>query len=102
MTVVTLAALLEARDESLTLKRSAPAWLSRARAWARQVRWTAVSARVAACVAACMLTLAGFTSKHGLVLAGLASFVIAAALFAPVAAWIVGGVSLLFLEVRRR
>lgn len=102
MTVVTLNALLGARDESLAVQRSRPAWLSAAWRWVRSRSYAAVTARVVRIVSALALTLAGLFHRHGLVLAGLASFVIAAAMFAPVAAWIVAGVSLLFLEVRRR
>lgn len=98
MTVVTLSELLSARDESLAIRSTRPAWLSRAWARAREVNYGAIIARLLATV----LALAGFASKHGLVLAGLITFVIAAALLSVVAAWIVAGVSLLFLEVRRR
>lgn len=100
MTTVTLNALLNARDESLSVRRvrTRPMWLSRAWTHLRQANYAAATARVIAVA----LTLAGFASKHGLVLAGLASFVIAAAIVAPIAAWLVAGVSLLFLEVRRR
>lgn len=102
MTVVTLNALLSARDESLAVKRARPAWLSGAWRWVRSRPYAAVTARVIRLVATVCLTLAGLLHRHGVVLAGLASFVIAAAMLAPVAAWIVAGVSLLFLEVRRR
>lgn len=98
MTTVTLATLLAARDESLAVRVARPAWLSLALRRVRGVDYAAGWARVAAAV---VLTLA-FCSRHGLVLGALAAFVIAAATFAPAAAWIVGGVSLLFLEVRRR
>lgn len=102
MSVVTLSALLDARNESLAVRRARPLWLSRAWIRLRSVSYTAVTARVGAAVAAWLLTLAGFVSRHGLVLAGLTTFVIAAASIAPVAGWIMAGVSLLFLEVRRR
>jgi hypothetical protein len=102
MSVVTLSALLDARDESLVVKRSRPLWLSRAWARLRQVEYGAVTARVWAVLAACVLTLAGQVHRHGLVLAGLTAFVVAAASVASVAGWVMAGVSLLFLEVRRR
>lgn len=98
MTTVTLATLMQARDESLAIRRARPAWLSRAIARVRQVALTTVTARIT--VAA--LLLAGFVTRHGLVLAGLSAFVIAAALAAPIAGWVVAGAALLFLEVRRR
>lgn len=98
MTTVTLATLLAARDESLAVRSARPAWLSLAWRRVREANYAVVTARVVAIA----LTLAGFSSKHGLVLGALAAFVIAAATFAPAAAWIVGGVGLLFLEVRRR
>lgn len=101
MTTVTLSELLSARDESLTIHRSAwraPRWLTRSWAWAREVG----SVRVGAWVVAIALTLAGLLHRHGLVLGGLTAFVVAAATVAPALAWVVAGVSLLFLEVRRR
>jgi hypothetical protein len=98
MTTVTLGALLDARDESLALKRSRPAWLSHAWARLRRVQYTAVTAQMVALV----LTLAGLVHRHALVLAGLAAFVVAAASLSSVAGWVMAGVSLLFLEVRRR
>lgn len=102
MTVVTLSSLLDARDESLRAERTTPAWLTRARARVSTVDLAAAGTRAGALLLAVVLTLAGFVSKHGLVLGGLATFVVAAALLSTVAAWIVAGVSLLFLELRRR
>lgn len=102
MTVVTLSSLLDARDESLRAERTAPAWLTRGWARVRTADYRPATARMGALLAAVVLTLAGFLSKHGLVLGGLATFVVAAALLSVVAAWIVAGVSLLFLELRRR
>jgi len=94
MSVVTLSALLDARDESLAVRRVRPAWISRSLRLVRALRWswTLVS----------LLAVAGFLARHGLVLAGCAAFVIAAAIVTPVAGWVVAGVSLLFLEARRR
>jgi hypothetical protein len=102
MTVVTLSSLLDARDESLRVERTTPAWLSRAWARVKTAEYRPVTARAGALLAAVVLALAGFVAKHGLVLGGLATFVIAASMLSVVAAWIVAGVSLLFLEVRRR
>lgn len=98
MTTVSLSELLGARDESLAVRPVAPGWLSLAWRRVRGLRWRAGVTRVALAVVA----LVALLHRHGLVLAGLASFVIAAATIAPVAAWIVAGVSLLFLEVRRK
>jgi hypothetical protein len=94
MSVVTLSALLDARNESLAVQRVRPAWISQALLWVRSLRWgwALVS----------LLAVAGFASKHGLVLAGCAAFVVAAAIVTPVAGWALAGVSLLFLELRRR
>lgn len=98
MTSVSLSALLDARNESLAVKRSRPAWHVRALKALRRVDWAPVTARVALV----LLTLAGFGSRHGLVLAGCAAFVTAAAMLTPVAGWAVAGVALFFLEARRR
>lgn len=49
-----------------------------------------------------MLFLAGQVYRHGLVLAGLASFVLAASLYSTIAGLCVAGVAFLFLELRRR
>jgi uncharacterized membrane protein YkgB len=102
MTTVTLGALLDARDESLALKRSRPTWLSHAWTRLRQAQYAAVTARMVAQVVALALTLAGLAHRHALVLGGLAAFVVAAASLSSVAGWVMAGVSLLFLEVRRR
>lgn len=102
MTVVTLSQLLSARDESLRVERARLAWLSALRRRVARVDLRPVTARVGAFLAAMLLALAGLAERHGLVLAGLASFVIAAAMLSTVAAFAVAGVSLLFLEVRRR
>lgn len=103
MTVVTLGELLSARDDSLRVSaRTHPAWITALRHRLARVDLRRVTARVGAMVAAALLALAGLLHRHGLVLAGLASFVVAAALLSAVAALVVAGVSLLFLEVRRR
>ncbi len=102
MTVVTLGELLSARDESLRVERARLAWLSVLRRRVARVDLRRVTARVGALFAVSLLTLAGLAERHGLVLAGLAAFVVAAAMLSTVAAFIVAGVSLLFLEVRRR
>jgi hypothetical protein len=97
MTTVSLSELLSMRDESLAVSPARPDWISAA--WRRvRLSWRVVAARVALAV----LTLAALLQRHGLVLAGLASFVIAASIVSALAAWIMAGVSLLFLEVRRK
>lgn len=98
MTTVSLAKLLSARDDSITLRRTRQRWhvrvLARIRAWDTRP--------VAVALLAAVLTAAGFVSRHGLVLGGCASFVIGAAIVTPVAGWTVAGVALFFLEARRR
>ena len=98
MTTVTLAQLLSARDASITLRRERPRWHVRALSRVRATDWKPVAAALLAAV----LAVAGFLSRHGLVLGGCASFVIGAAIVTPVAGWIVAGVALFFLEARRR
>lgn len=103
MTTVSLSELLSARDESLAVRRTRPAWHSRALTWMRAFDWSAVrTGRFAHVVTVVVLALAGFLSRHALVLAGCAAFVIAAALLSAVAGWVVAGVALFFLEARRR
>jgi len=98
MTTVTLSALLSARDESIALRRERARWHVRALARVRALEWKPVmTVLVVAAVA-----VAGFLSRHGLVLGGCASFVIGAAIVTPVAGWITAGVALFFLEARRR
>ena len=95
---VSLQTLLEARDASLRVRGSRiTAALARAR--------RSLAGRVGAVGRALLLVvlfLAGQVHRHGLVLAGLASFVTAAALYSPIAALVTAGVSLFFLELRRR
>lgn len=103
MTTVSLSELLSARDESLAVQRTALRTvrfaMARALAWMRSLGWSGRFAHVVTVVA---LALAGFLSRHALVLAGCAAFVIAAAMFAAIAGWLVAGVALFFLEARRR
>lgn len=86
-----LARMLAARDASLRLERPGPLLLLR-----RGVR-TLRSVTALVIVAAM-----AFVSRHGLVLGGLTAFVIAAWTWAAIAGMITLGVSLLFLEVRRK
>lgn len=92
---VSLAALLERRDASIAIER--PSAFSRGIA---AIRGKAVSARTT--LIALVLVLAGLTSRHGLVLAGLAAFTFAAAQHSTTAALITGGIGAFFLELRRK
>lgn len=102
---VTLAELLAERDASIAhrpnpfalagLRAKRTAWIA-ARKSASGVR-TGMRALVLV-----TLFLAAFTSRHGLVLAGLAAFVTAAALYSPIAGLVTAGAGLFFLELRRR
>lgn len=98
MTTVPLSVLLRERDESLMVTRTRPSALRRAMSRARAYDWT--PARRALLVS--LLAVAGALSRHGLVVAGLAAFVVAAATVSLTLAWVAGGAGLLFLEVRRR
>lgn len=90
--------LLDARDASLRVRGSRiTAALARAR---RAVKGTAGLAGRALLIS--VLFLAGQVHRHGLVLAALVSFVLAAALYSMIAALVVAGVAFLFLELRRR
>lgn len=95
MTTVSLNALLRARDQSLTVTR-APAWR---RALLRLRTVDLDPTRRALTVA--LLAALGFVSRHALVVFGLACLVAGAATVSALAAWVVAGASLLFLEVRR-
>ena len=98
MTTVSLAELLSARDESLALRREQGRWQARALSWVRALKWKPVATALMVAVVA----VAGFLSRHGLVLGGCASFIVGATIVTPVAGWIVAGVALFFLEARRR
>lgn len=98
MTTVPLSVLLRGRDESLMVTRTRRPALRRALSQVRAYDWT--PARRALLVS--LLAVAGVLSRHGLVVAGLAAFVIAAATVSLTLAWAAGGAGLLFLEVRRR
>lgn len=98
MTTVPLSVLLRERDESLMVTRARGSALRRVMSWIRALDWT--PARKALLVG--LLSVAGVLSRHGLVVAGLAAFVVAAATLSVTLAWVAGGAGLLFLEVRRR
>lgn len=94
MTTATLSELLSIRDESLRVRSARrPMFTLLVR---RLRRINLVPARAA------LLTALAFVTKHGLVLSGCTALVIAAGTLSATAAWIMGGVSLFFLEARRR
>ena len=94
MTTVSLSELLSIRDESIAVRRAhTPALVSLLR---RIRRIDLAPARRLLAVLALLVT------KHGLVLSGCAALVIAASTLSTTAAWIMGGISLFFLEARRR
>jgi hypothetical protein len=99
---VTLAGLLADRDASLSVTRPGVFALAglRAKRMLGPAR-TASGAGVRAFVAL-LAVLAGLIGRHGLVLAGLTAFVVAAAQYSLVAALITGGIGAFFLELRRR
>lgn len=95
---VALRDLIDARDASIRVRGSRiTATFARARRFVAG-RAGAVG-RVLLAVIAVVL---GQVHRHGLVLAGLTSFVAAAALYSAIAALCVAGVGFLFLELRRR
>ena len=94
----TLSGLIRARDESLRVR---PARRSALVALARRLRTLNLSPARRA-LAATFLAVAGFTSRHALVLAGCTASVIAASTLSVTAAWIMTALSLFFLEARRR
>jgi hypothetical protein len=94
----TLAGLLAERDASLSV---ATGQLSRIAARAARSLGSARNTIVRG-IASLVVFLAAFVSRHGLVLAGLAAFTIAAGQFSLVAALITGGAGAFFLELRRK
>lgn len=90
--------LLEARDASLRVRGSR---ITAALARARRIFAGRIGV-VGRALLISVLFLAGQVHRHGLVLAGLASFVLAAALYSTITALCVAGVAFLFLELRRR
>ena len=95
---VTLAGLLAERDASLSVATG-----QLARIAARLVRSLGSARNTAARgIASLVVFLAAFVSRHGLVLAGLTSFTIAAGQHSLVASLITGGASAFFLELRRK
>lgn len=98
MTTVTLSALLDARNESLRVPRASGVARVQTvlRALSRGLR------PVFAGLVIALAAVAGFTFRHGLVLAGCAALVVGAATLSITAAWVVAAGSLFFLEARRR
>ena len=95
---VTLAGLLAERDASLSV---ATGQLSRIAARMMRSLGSARTTTVRG-IASSLVFLAAFVSRHGLVLAGLTAFTVAAGQFSLVAALITGGASAFFLELRRK
>jgi len=95
---VTLAGLLAERDASLSV---ATGQLSRIAARVVRSLGSARNTTVRG-IASLVVFLAAFVSRHGLVLAGLTAFVVAAGQYSLVAALITGGASAFFLELRRK
>jgi hypothetical protein len=94
----TLSSLLADRDASIRIKLSAFAFAGlRAKRLLGSAR--GATARTSVTLFA---FLAVFLSRHALVLAGLASFTVAAAQHSLSAALVVGGAGAFFLELRRR
>lgn len=98
MTTVTLQTLLRERDDAIASIRTRPSVLTRLRHRLRAIDLH----RVLRPLLLAALAVAGFTSRHGLVLAGCCALVIAAATLSATAAWIMTAASLFFLEARRR
>lgn len=98
---VTLAALLAERDASIATKPR-PFALAGLRAKRTLAAIGGVSARAASLALTLLIAIATFAGRHGLVLGGLAAFIVAASLHSTITGLIVGGLSLFFLELRRR
>ncbi len=95
---LTLGERIAARDASIALKVGAIALAGlRAKRALRTARGAAWSALVTLAS-----LLAVLTARHGLVLAGLSAFVVAAWRYGTTAGLITLGVALFFLELRRR
>lgn len=98
MTTVTLATLLEARDESLRYVRAKPSALARIMRRARAIDLAPARRRLLVS----LLFVTTFAIRHALVLAGCAAVVISAAIVTPALGWLALAAALFFLEARRR
>lgn len=98
VTTVTLQALMRERDESIASIRAKPSALARLRHYLRAIDLR----RTLRVPLLAVLTIAGFVSRHGLVIGGCCALVIGAATLSATAAWIMAAASLFFLEARRR
>lgn len=98
MTTVSLHELMTLRDEAIASNRVRPRPFARAYARVRRIDLAPARRRALLVIIRSVM----FASAHGLVLAACCSFVIGAATLSPIAGWIMAGVSLLFLELRRR
>jgi hypothetical protein len=98
MTMATLSELMAIQRESLAARPARPSALARL---GRRVRALDLApARRAVLVS--LLSIAGFSSRHALVLGGCSAVVISAAIVAPALGWLAAAASLFFLEARRR
>jgi hypothetical protein len=95
---LTLGERIAARDASIALKAGA---IALAGLRAKRALRTASSAAGRALVTLASL-LAVLTARHGLVLAGLSAFTVAAWQYGTVAGLVMLGVAAFFLELRRR
>ncbi len=98
MTVVTLSELMRTQRESLAARPPRPSVLA---ALARRIRALDLTPARRAALAT-ILAIAGFISRHALVLGGCTAVVISAATVSAILGWLAVGVSLFFLEARRR
>lgn len=98
MTTASLSELMAIRNESLAARPARPSVITRALARARAI--DLAPARRALFVS--LLAVAGFLSRHALVLGGCSAVVISAAIVAPALGWLALAGALFFLEARRR
>jgi len=98
MTTVSLSELMAIQRESLAAKPARPSMITRL---ARRIRALDLAPARHATLAT-ILVIAGFISRHALVLGGCAAFVISAAIITPALGWLAAAFALFFLEARRR
>ena len=98
MTVVTLSELMRTQRESLAARPPRPSLLA---VLARRIRALDLAPARRATLAT-ILAIAGFISRHALVLGGCSAVVISAATVSATLGWFATATSLFFLEARRR
>lgn len=98
MTVTTLSELMAIQRESLAARPARPSTLARLQRRVRSID-LAPARRI---MLVSLLAVAGFISRHALVLGGCSAVVISAAIIAPSLGWLAAAASLFFLEARRR